>query len=100
MVSGLVLIGFGILFVNIAIHFIRKIKAARNWPTTTGKVVSSEVVGGWSRGYEAKVLYQYSVGGTVYSSDKISFIKVSLSFAGTESCSSGKKADAQRIVDT
>lgn len=99
MVGGLVLIGFGILFVNIAIHFIRKINAARNWPTTIGKVVSSEGVGGWSRGYEAKVLYEYSVGGTAYSSDKISLVKVSLSFGGAESYS-GKKADAQRIVET
>jgi hypothetical protein len=47
--------------------------ASKNWPTTLGTVVSSEVVrpSGKNTKYEAKVVFTYSVDGKEYTSKKL-----------------------------
>ena len=51
-------------------------KAAETWPTAPGKVVSSSVEFK-RRTHEAKVHYEYTVNGTVYSSGRLSMGNVS-----------------------
>jgi hypothetical protein len=44
-------------------------KAGETWPTAPGKIVSSSVES--KRTYEAKVVYEYTVNGKVYSSGRL-----------------------------
>jgi len=61
-------------------HVLRRAIASKNWPTTKGRVLSSEIVEPpygaeaevWMT-YRAKIEYKYSVGGKTYLSDKICF---------------------------
>ena len=62
--------------------------AARNWPATTGVIVSSKVFKGCSKSYNPTILYQYKVGSTFYVGDRLIF--------GLAECSS--QSEAQAIV--
>ena len=83
-------VGFAILLVGLAwmglfgfIHLraLAKAKASETWPTTTGKVLSSEVVeeesrdddGASSTWYNPVVTYSYTAGGGVLQSRRIRF---------------------------
>lgn len=50
-----------------------KAVASKNWPTSAGTVISSEVVrpSGKSTKFEAKVVFTYSVDGKAYTSEKL-----------------------------
>ena len=52
---------------------LRKAKASRSWPTTTGKVLSAKVVEvkGRRTRYRPKVEYEYEVGGKTLRSDQV-----------------------------
>jgi tetratricopeptide (TPR) repeat protein len=73
---------FGILFMlpGIAVVFygikeLKKAMASKNWSTTVGKVISSEVIrdtSGKRPIYIPKVFYEYSVTGNKYSSNEVS----------------------------
>ena len=82
---------FGLLFVALGIAIsvwgavlLTRAKASVSWPSVEGKIIAASVKtqtatpsGGrtraTSRTYKANVSYEYSVGGTRYSSDKVSF---------------------------
>jgi hypothetical protein len=83
-------IAVGILLVGLAwmalfgfIHFraVAKAKASETWPTTPGKVLSSQVIeeesrdreGGSSTWYNPVVTYSYSAGGETLKSSRIRF---------------------------
>ncbi|OVE76478.1 hypothetical protein BVX98_05730 [bacterium F11] len=78
----------------------KKAQEAKGWPTTEGKIISSEVDSHWSRTgtgtnrrskmmYDAKVVFEYSVEGRVYTSNKVSFGEYS----------SSSRRSAQKVVE-
>lgn len=76
MTLGFALMVFGILFEIKSVQFFSKVKDALSWPATEGKVISSivETYRGYEKtSYTARVVYGYSVNGTKYSSDNVSF---------------------------
>ncbi len=78
MLLGLAWIG---LFAFIHFRAVAKAKASETWPTTPGKVLSSQVVeeesrdreGGTSTWYNPVVTYSYSAGGGAHQSSRIRF---------------------------
>lgn len=84
MIAGVVAIPFvviAIVFVVIALRSRRKVSAAQDWPSTSGKVTYATVEtrhshrsgGGSSTSHYAKVVYEYSANGQRYQSDRITF---------------------------
>ena len=77
----------GIAFMLIGYSSLQKAKAAKNWPTVEGRIISSDVDSYWKRDrdrgsqrmHEAKIAYEYSVDGETYESTKLSFINTSSS---------------------
>lgn len=74
----------------------KKSQEAKDWPTTEGKVISSEVGSHRSRSgghsttiYSAKVIFEYSVNGKAYTSKKVSFGEYG----------SSSRRDAQKVFD-
>ena len=66
----------GIVPLVIGVRMLRRVITSKKWPTTMGKVLSSEIPHGLRAGGEAgmaKVLYEYSVYGKVYSSKRVCF---------------------------
>ena len=93
-----VMVGIAVLFWGYGSF--QKSQEAKSWPTTKGKIISSEIHSYWSHSgtgrkrhmkmmYGAKVQYKYSADGKTYLSDRISF---------GEFDSSSRK-DAQKVVD-
>jgi hypothetical protein len=83
-VLGVVFLGVGIGISTWGSSVLKNAKASSSWPIVEGKVVASDVererstsgTGGERRTsttYKANVFYEYSVDGTKYSSDKVSF---------------------------
>jgi len=96
---GLVFFAIGIAVTTWGWNVLGNAKASTSWPSVEGKVVSSEVErertsrrsGGRRRTsttYEAAIHYRYTVNGTEYSSDRVSFGEYS----------SSNRAHAQGIV--
>lgn len=94
----LVAIGVGALIWGYGSY--KKSQEAKSWPTTEGKVISSEVDSRFSRSkggtrsrhktnYSAKVLFEYDVDGKTYTSDKVSLAEYS----------SSVRSEAQQVVD-
>ncbi len=84
MISGLVAIPFiiiAIVFVFLAMRSRRKVSAAQNWPTATGKVTFATVEtrhshsseGGTTTAHYPKIIYEYTANGQRYQSDRITF---------------------------
>ncbi len=82
--KGCILVVFGLLFMAVGIGVtiwaavtLRRASASTDWPTTEGKVISSEVEshkgGEGGTTYGAEVLYEYSVSRTTHSGNKVSF---------------------------
>ena len=86
----LALLGGGFLFLGM--RSLNAARASRLWPSTSGKVTSSQLMAGGTRSrpwYKAQVAYMFSVNGQSYTSEK-------LFFGDSRSNSSGKQ---QALVD-
>lgn len=85
---------FGLFFYFSAEGLIKSIKAG-NWPTVDGLIKSSELKskthGGGGTTYEAKIIYEYEVGGVIYTGNNIAF--------GYESGSRRSYEDAKAVID-
>lgn len=78
--------------VTVSVKDVFKAHAAKDWPTTIGVVVSSEVVRpGNGKSYTLKILYQYSVGMTSYVGNRLTF--------GFVLAGGGSKSEAQALAN-
>ena len=71
---GLGLVIFGLLLEIKSARLFSNTKEGMSWPTTKGKVISSEVetyVGSEKTSYKARVIYHYLVNGTNYSAESV-----------------------------
>ncbi|MGL1930582.1 MAG: DUF3592 domain-containing protein [Desulfotalea sp.] len=75
-----VILFLGICIVLVGIQSLIKAKESVNWPTAEGVVVSSDIYDSKDENdsasksvYHAKVIYEFSVNGTLYSSDVVAF---------------------------
>jgi hypothetical protein len=82
---------FALIFISVGVgvsiygnHILKNAKASTDWPTVEGQVISSEVemhrdTSGTGRHrrssttYHAEVLYEYTIKGVKYSSNRVSF---------------------------
>jgi hypothetical protein len=80
-----------LIFLFLWIRARRQVGGARNWPSTTGRVISSEMEarrshsseGGYSTSYYAVVLYEYMVDGKRYQSNRLTLgTPIGTSFTG------------------
>lgn len=72
------ILGAGVL--SWGYHMYHKTEEAKAWPTTTGRVITSEVKSqGSTRMYKPAVQYGYTVGGKNYLSSHVSFAEYSSS---------------------
>lgn len=55
----------GVILILLQTNQLNEVSEIKNWPTTQGKIVSSEVIG--ERAYRPDVVYEYTVNGRMYS---------------------------------
>ena len=90
---SLFFIPVGILVLIVGVYWLRRAIPSKNWPTTEEKVLSSEIPRGWRPIGEvgmAKVVYEYSVYGKVYSSKRVCFLDYNANL--------GERSRAERIL--
>jgi hypothetical protein len=87
---GLLIIVGGFIRLYSGVRKKEIIKESKNWPTVAGKIVSSSYLrkktyaevagGGWMKEYyyEVFIKYDYSISGTIFTSDNICFDKANI----------------------
>jgi len=92
--GALLMLLFGIALTAFGVISIQKALASKSWPTTEGKVTSSDVSSERDSDgktmYKAEVRYAYTVNGSSYESDKIAMFSSSSSSSGMEQRKAGK----------
>ena len=100
-VIWLVIFVIMLVMCGVASWYLSRALACRNWPSTTGLIVSAERVKHTSQGprrqpgsitYEAKLSYSYTVNGVPYEGRRVSFSD----FAGTSGSSQAASARLAR----
>ncbi len=72
-VAGAALI-FGLALLLFGSLALIKSLAAQRWHTTSGTIITSEVVEGFDTVAEPRIVYRYEVNGHVYTADRITFM--------------------------
>ena len=75
-ISFIICLLIGIMFIANSISSIQKGSDSENWPSTTGYIISSNIVRHPSKHgytYGANITYQYSINDHTYSSNRISY---------------------------
>lgn len=79
--TALFMIHVGLLFTIVAMFQIQRAGAARTWPTTKGRILSSQIKASQTIGFYSpsatvyffEVRYEYSVGARMYRGDRFAF---------------------------